>query len=60
VVIQVRDDVFPALARLTTPEERAAIWDRFATAVPQYASHQKRVRRELPVVIVEPTRAPAR
>ena len=55
VVIQVRDEVFPALARLTTAEERRALWDRIATEVPQYAGYQKRVRRELPVVIVEPT-----
>ena len=57
VVIQVRGEVIPALARLTTAEERLALWDRIATEVPQYASYQKRVRRELPVVIVEPTRA---
>jgi deazaflavin-dependent oxidoreductase (nitroreductase family) len=50
VVLQVRGDTFGGLARIATGEERAALWERIASEIPQYA----RVRRELPVVIVEP------
>ena len=54
VVIQVRADVYPAVAHVATGEERAALWERIAAEIPQYAGYQKRVRRELPVVIVDP------
>jgi deazaflavin-dependent oxidoreductase (nitroreductase family) len=54
VVVQVRGDTFPALAHTATAEERPALWERIAAEIPQYAGYQKRVRRELPIVIVEP------
>jgi len=53
VVVQVRDDTFAALAHVATAEERAALWDRIAADIPVYAGYQKRVKRDLPVVIVE-------
>jgi deazaflavin-dependent oxidoreductase (nitroreductase family) len=53
VVVQVRGDSFAALARTATAEERPALWERIATEIPQYAGYQKRIRRELPIVIVE-------
>ena len=56
VVLQVRGDTFAGLARIASGEERAALWERIAGEIPQYAGYQKRVRRELPVVIVEPAR----
>jgi deazaflavin-dependent oxidoreductase (nitroreductase family) len=54
VVIQVRGKAFAALARTATAEERPALWERIVAEIPQYAGYQKRLRRELPVVIVEP------
>jgi deazaflavin-dependent oxidoreductase (nitroreductase family) len=54
VVAQVRGDTFAALARLATGEEHAALWERIVTEIPQYAGYQTRVRRELPIVIIEP------
>jgi deazaflavin-dependent oxidoreductase (nitroreductase family) len=54
VVVQVRGNTFAALARRATAGERRALWERIAAEIPQYAGYQKRVRRELPVVIVEP------
>ena len=55
VVIQVQADAFAALAHIATEDERAALWERIAAEIPQYAGYQKRVRRELPVVIVART-----
>jgi deazaflavin-dependent oxidoreductase (nitroreductase family) len=54
VVIQVRGDEFAALGRLATAGERPALWEHIASEIPQYAAYQRRVRRELPIVIVEP------
>jgi deazaflavin-dependent oxidoreductase (nitroreductase family) len=53
VVVQIGDDTFGALAHAATPEERAALWDRITADIPVYATYQKRVKRDLPVVIVE-------
>jgi deazaflavin-dependent oxidoreductase (nitroreductase family) len=53
VVVQVRDDTFGGLAHVAAPEERAALWDRIVADIPVYATYQKRVKRDLPVVIVE-------
>jgi deazaflavin-dependent oxidoreductase (nitroreductase family) len=54
IVVQVREDTFAGLAHVATAEERPALWERIAAEIPQYAGYQERVRRELPVVIVEP------
>jgi deazaflavin-dependent oxidoreductase (nitroreductase family) len=53
VVVQVCEDAFAALAEVAAGDERAALWQRIAGEIPQYAGYQKRVRRELPIVIVE-------
>jgi deazaflavin-dependent oxidoreductase (nitroreductase family) len=53
VVVQVRDETFAALARPAAADERPRLWEMMATAVPQYVGYQKRLRRELPVVVVE-------
>ena len=52
VVVQVRGDTFAALARIATPEERPALWERIAAEIPKHARSQRRSRRELPIVIV--------
>ena len=54
VVVQVRSDTFAALARVATAEERPALWERLAAEIPKHGDAQKRVGRELPVVIVDP------
>jgi deazaflavin-dependent oxidoreductase (nitroreductase family) len=54
VVVQLRGDVFAALARIASVAERAAVWERLTTEIPKYADYQKRSRRECPVVIIEP------
>ena len=53
VVVQLRDETFPAIARPATANERPRLWDMMVAQVPQYAGYQKRLRRELPVVLLE-------
>ena len=53
VVVQVRGDMFPALARPATADERPRLWEMMVAQVPQYVGYQKRLRRELPVVLLE-------
>jgi deazaflavin-dependent oxidoreductase (nitroreductase family) len=53
VEVQVRGEAFPARARPATADERPRLWELMATAIPQYVGYQKKVRRELPVVVVE-------
>ena len=57
VVVQVRGETFPALARPAGAEERPRLWEMMIELVPQYVGYQKKLRRELPVVVIEPQRA---
>jgi hypothetical protein len=40
VVLQVRGEAFAALAHVASSEERAAVWERIASEIPQYAGYQ--------------------
>jgi len=42
-------------ARMATPEERARLWPRVTAKHRQYADYQQRTRREIPLVLIEPT-----
>lgn len=52
VTVQVKDDVFDAVARTAAGEERAALWDRMVGIFPKYAQYQAMVQREIPVVVL--------
>jgi deazaflavin-dependent oxidoreductase (nitroreductase family) len=54
VIVQVGPEVFAARARLATPEERLALWALMTEVFPSYAPYEKKARRPLPVVLVEP------
>jgi deazaflavin-dependent oxidoreductase (nitroreductase family) len=41
-------------ARVTTGDERAAIWERQKDAHPGFARYETRTSREIPVVVLEP------
>ena len=43
------------LARVATAEERARLWPIVAERVPTYAAYQRKTRREIPLVLLEPT-----
>ncbi len=42
------------IARIATEEERAELWPRITSAFEGYARYQKRTRRPIPVIILEP------
>lgn len=44
----------PMRARTASPEERSELWPRIVKVAGNYAGYQKRVDREIPVVICEP------
>jgi deazaflavin-dependent oxidoreductase (nitroreductase family) len=44
------------VARTASGEERKRLWPRAVEIYPAYAEYQRRTERELPVVVLEPTR----
>lgn len=44
----------PMRARVAGAEERAELWPRVTAAQPRYAGYQRRTRREIPLVVLEP------
>lgn len=57
VRVQVGADEFEAMARVTSGAERDAIWKQMAALYPPYDDYQKRTRREIPVVVLEPVKS---
>jgi deazaflavin-dependent oxidoreductase (nitroreductase family) len=53
VEVQVEGDVFPALARTATGDERARLWKLAALQWPPYDDYQTKTGREIPVVVLE-------
>ncbi|MFC9553299.1 nitroreductase family deazaflavin-dependent oxidoreductase [Rhodococcus sp. NPDC056960] len=43
-------------AHTATPEERARLWPQVTSAYKGYADYQKKTDREIPLVLLEPTR----
>lgn len=44
----------PAVARITSGEERAELWDKLTSKHRNYAGYQRKTDREIPVIVVEP------
>jgi deazaflavin-dependent oxidoreductase (nitroreductase family) len=55
VVLQVRTEVFAAVARPADVAERPRLWELMVATFPRYAAYEREAGRELPVVVVEPT-----
>src|SRR5215213_7444401 len=53
VEVQVRDDAFPARARVATPEEKPALWQQMIGEWPYYEDYQRKTDREIPIVVLE-------
>jgi deazaflavin-dependent oxidoreductase (nitroreductase family) len=53
VQVQVKGEVFDAVARTATPEERSRLWPAAVKAWPQYADYQAATSREIPIVMLE-------
>jgi len=54
VEVEVGSERSKRLARIASPEERAALWPRLTAMYPDYDDYQARTDREIPVVILEP------
>jgi deazaflavin-dependent oxidoreductase (nitroreductase family) len=55
VTVQVMDDVFPARARVATPEQRERLWPHMVAIWPDYEEYQRKTSREIPMVILSPS-----
>jgi deazaflavin-dependent oxidoreductase (nitroreductase family) len=53
VVLQVRSEVFAAIATPAAASERPRLWRLMVTTVPKYLDYEKRAGRDLAVVVVE-------
>ncbi len=53
VEVQVKGDVFQAMARTAEAPERDRLWAEAVKVWPQYADYQARTDRQIPVVVLE-------
>jgi deazaflavin-dependent oxidoreductase (nitroreductase family) len=53
VVVQVRTDTFPAVARPAEAGERPRLWEMMVRVFPKYSTYAREAAVELPVLIVE-------
>jgi deazaflavin-dependent oxidoreductase (nitroreductase family) len=53
VEVQVKDEVFKAVARTASGEERTRLWRLAAGQWPDYDTYQQRTKRQIPVVVLE-------
>lgn len=51
--VQVKADVFDAVARTAEGAERTRLWDEAVKVWPQYADYQRATDRQIPVVVLE-------
>ncbi len=56
VQLQVKGDVFDAVARTAVSPERERLWAEAVKVWPQYGDYQALTEREIPVVMLEPVR----
>jgi deazaflavin-dependent oxidoreductase (nitroreductase family) len=54
VVVQVRSEIFAAIATPATASERPRLWRLMVDTVPTYVDYEQRAGRDLPVVVIEP------
>jgi len=53
VELQVRDEIFPAHARVADGEERERLWKLAAKQWPAYDDYARKTDREIPVVVLD-------
>lgn len=58
VTIQAHDTHIPVAAEVAGAEKRKELWARLVEIAPMYAGYEKRVQREIPMVILHPVDAP--
>jgi deazaflavin-dependent oxidoreductase (nitroreductase family) len=55
--IEIGTDTVPVTARVASPEEREPIWTQQKQDQPGFAEYEHKTTRQIPVVILEPTRS---
>jgi deazaflavin-dependent oxidoreductase (nitroreductase family) len=58
--VQVDRAHYRVTARQAVGAERDALWQRLEASYRYYANYRRRTSREIPVVVLEPDRAPSR
>jgi deazaflavin-dependent oxidoreductase (nitroreductase family) len=58
VRIQVRGDIIEGTARTATDEEKPRLWEIMNRIWHYYAGYQKKTKRPIPVVVIEPANGP--
>jgi deazaflavin-dependent oxidoreductase (nitroreductase family) len=58
VEVQVGPEVFSAVARPATEEEKPRLWEMMVSIFPNYAAYQKKATRDIPVIVVERSNEP--
>ena len=53
VEVQIWGEKFPARARVATPEEKPAMWEKMTKVWPAYDEYQLKTDREIPVVVLD-------
>jgi F420H(2)-dependent quinone reductase len=53
--VQIGDETYSVVARVADADERAPIWRKPKRAFPQFAGHEEKTTRKIPVVILELT-----
>jgi len=57
VEVQIKGDRFPARARVATDAEQPELWKRMTEVWPDYDQYQQKTSRQIPVVVLERTKA---
>jgi F420H(2)-dependent quinone reductase len=56
VTIEIKDQKMEAEAKVAGPEQRAALWSQLISLSPHYADYAKKTAREIPLVILHPSK----
>ncbi len=56
ITIELGTDVIAVTARVAEGEERERIWEHQKQDRPQFADYERRTTRDIPVIVLEPTR----
>jgi len=51
--VEVGTDTLPVRARVTEGEERERLWSNAKEAIPGFAAYEARIRRKIPVIVLE-------
>ena len=59
VTVRVHGRDVPTIAEVATPEQRSILWARLIEIAPFYAGYERRITREIPMVLLTPLDTPA-